>query len=126
MNAWHNWVNVKWKGLDGRMSKVPAEIQFFVDVNDNVFPYARYIKGYRGPGTYAVIQLMKEDPKPHGNSQLLRRGVCELDASNKNRVFHFECVDSFVNPTFVVDNIGCPRHTLLVLTPRLEWANLFL
>jgi hypothetical protein len=97
---------VKWKGLDGRMSKVPAEIQFFVNVNDNVFPYARYIKGYRGPGTYAVIQLMKEDPDFHGNSQLLRRGVCKMDASNKNWVFHSERVDSFVNPTFVVDNIG--------------------
>jgi hypothetical protein len=117
---------VKWKGLDGRMSKVPAEIQFFINVNDNVFPYARDIKGYRGPGTYAVIQLMKKDPKPHGNSQLLRRGVCEMDASNKNSVFHFERVDSFVNPTCVVHNIGCPRHTLLVLTPCLEWANLFL
>jgi hypothetical protein len=123
-DPWHDWVNVKWKGLDGRMSKVPAKIQFFVDVNENAFPYARHIKGYRGPETYAVIQLMKEEPNPHANSHLLRRGVHEMDASNKNRVFHFEHVDSFVNPTFVVDNIGCPRHTLLVLTPLLEWAKL--
>jgi hypothetical protein len=102
-DPWHDWVNVKWKGLDGRMSKVPAEIQFFVNVNENVFPYARHIKGCRGPGTYVVIQLMKEEPNPHGNSCLLRRGVCEMDASNKNRVFHFERVDSFVNLTFVVN-----------------------
>jgi hypothetical protein len=77
---WHDWTNVKWKGLDGRMSEVPAEIHFFVDVNENVFPYARDIKGYRGLGTYAVIQSMKEDPNPYGNSQLLRRRVCEMDA----------------------------------------------
>jgi hypothetical protein len=113
-DPWHNWVNVEWKGLDGRMSEVPAEIQFFINMNENVFPYTRYIKGYRGPGTYAVIQLMKEDTNFHGNSQLLRRGVHKTDASNKNRVFHFERVNSFVvNPTFVVDNMGCQRNPFL-------------
>jgi hypothetical protein len=125
-DPWHDWVNVKWKGLDGRMSIVPAEVQFFVDVNENVFPYASHIKGYKGDGTYAVIQSMKEEPNPHSNSQLLSRGVRETDASKRNRVFHFERVDSFVSPAFVVDNIGCPQQTLLVLTPRLEWAKLFL
>jgi hypothetical protein len=73
-----------------------------------------------------VIQLIKDDPNFHGNCQLLRRGIHEMDASNKNRVFHFECVNSFINSTFVVNNIGCPRNSLFVLTLSLEWANLFL
>jgi hypothetical protein len=118
-------VNVKWKGLDGRMSKVPAEIQFFVDVNEKAFPFARNIKGYRGEGTYAVMQSMIEEPNPHGTSMLLSKGAREMDA-HLNHVFQFERVDSFVSPAFVVDNIGCPRQTLLVLTPRSEWAKLFL
>lgn len=124
-DPWHDWVNVKWKGLDGRMSKVPAEIQFFVDVNEKAFPFARNIKGYRGEGTYAVMQSMIEEPNPHGTSMLLSKGAREMDA-HLNHVFQFERVDSFVSPAFVVDNIGCPRQTLLVLTPRSEWAKLFL
>jgi hypothetical protein len=65
------------------------------------------------------------EPNPHGTSLLLSKGARELDA-HLNHVFQFEWVDSFVDPAFVVDNIGCPCQTLLVLTPRSEWAKLFL
>lgn len=73
-----------------------------------------------GEGTYALIQSMVEEPKPHGHSQLLSRGVCEKDT------FHFQQVDSFVDLAFVVNNIGCPHQTLLVLTPHSEWVKSFL
>jgi hypothetical protein len=119
-DPWHDWVNVSWKYVDGTMTKVPAEIQFFVDVKEEIFPYAGNLPGYRGEGTYALIQSMVEEPKPHSHSQLLSRGVREKD------IFHFQRVDSFVDPAFVVDNIGCLHQTLLVLTPRSEWAKLFL
>jgi hypothetical protein len=40
-----------------------------------------------------------------GSSQLLTCGINEtLDFKN---VFHFQKVGSFVNPAFVIDNIGC-------------------
>lgn len=124
-DPWHDWVNVSWKGLDGRMSKVPAEIQFFVDVNKELFTYALNLEGYRGEGIYAVIQSMVKEPNPHGNSLLLSSGVREKDLL-KLDAFHFQWVNSFVDPVFVVDNIGCPKGSLLVLTPRSEWAKLFL
>jgi hypothetical protein len=71
------------------------------------------------------MQSMIEEPNPHGTSLLLSKGAREVDA-HLNHVFQFERVDSFIGPAFVVDNIGCPRQTLLVLTPRSEWAKLFL
>ena len=119
-DPWHDWVNVSWRSDDGTLSKVPAEIQFFVDVNEELFPFAAHLMGYRGEGTYALIQSMKEEPKPYSTSLLLSRGVREKD------VFHFQRVDTIVDPAFVVDNIGCPHQSLFVLTPRSEWANLFL
>jgi hypothetical protein len=62
------------------------------------FLVPRILKG-GGKGTYAVIQSMVEEPSPHGSSQLLTvsKGLHEKD------VFHFQRVDSFVNPIFVVD-----------------------
>jgi hypothetical protein len=109
------------------MSTVPAEIQFFIDINEQVFPYARSIKGYIGKGMYAILQSMKEEPKQVGESQLLNKGYREVYGSNiANRVFWFGRVDSFVNPAFIVDNIGCPQQSLFVLTPRSQWAKSFL
>jgi hypothetical protein len=127
-DPWHDWVNVKWRGLDRRMKTVPAEIIFFVDVNEQLFPYARSISGYRGEGTYAVIHSMKEEPKTFGSCQLLSRGIRETEGEGqlKKNVFHFQHVDSFVNPAFVVDNIGCRNDSLFVLLPRSEWAKEFL
>jgi hypothetical protein len=48
-------VSVNWKCLDGIMRKVPGEIIYFVDVNEQLFPYAGSISGWReGEGTYTV------------------------------------------------------------------------
>jgi hypothetical protein len=127
-DSWHDWVNVSWKCLDGRMRKVPAEIIFFIDVNEQLFPYAGSISGYRGEGTYTVIHSMKEEPNTFGSSQLLSQGICETEDEGEctKNVFHFQWVNSFVNPAFVIDNIGCPNNSLFVLTPRSEWAKEFL
>jgi hypothetical protein len=110
------------------MRKVPSKITFFVDVNEELFPYAESISGYRGEGTYAIIHSMEEEPDTLGSSQLLRRGICKTvgEGERKKNVFHFQRVDSFVSPAFVVDNVGCPRKSLFVLTPRSNWANKFL
>jgi hypothetical protein len=67
---------------------------------------------------------MKDEPDAVGTSQLLTREIRETLAF-KN-VFHFQKVDSFVNPAFVVNNIGCPNHSLFVITPMPEWAKEFL
>jgi hypothetical protein len=115
-DPWHDWVNISWKLLNGRLRKVPAQI--FFNVNYQQCPYAETINGFRGEGTYAVIHLMKDKPDAVGSSQLLTHGIHEtLDFKN---VFHFQKVDSFVNPAFVVDNIGCPNHSLFVITPMSE------
>ena len=119
-DPWHDWVNVSWRSDDGTFTTVPAEIQFFVDVNEEHFPFAVNLTGYRGEGMYALIQSMEEETQPHGTSLLLSRGVREKDT------FHFQRVDTLLDPAFVVDNIGCPHQSLLVLTPRSEWAKLFL
>jgi hypothetical protein len=119
-DPWHDWVNVSWKNDDGSFSKVPAEIQFFVDIKEELFPFASKIPSYRGEGTYALVQSMVDEPKPHGYSMLLSTGVREKDQ------YHFQRVDTFVEPAFVVDNIGCPQQSLLVLSPRREWAGYFL
>jgi hypothetical protein len=118
---WHDWVNVRWRSdKDGTFSAVPAEIQFFVHVTEEIFPFARFLHGYRGEGTYALIQSMAKETRPHGTSSLLSRGVREKG------IYHLQKVDTLLDPAFIVDNIGCPRQSLLVLTPRTEWASLFL
>jgi hypothetical protein len=67
---------------------------------------------------------MKGKPDAVKSSQLLTCGIRErLDFKN---VFHFQKVDSFVNPALVVDNICCPNHSLFVITPMSEWAKEFL
>jgi hypothetical protein len=124
-DPWHDWVVVKWIGQDKRITRVPAEIQFFVNITDEIFPDADNIQGYKGDGTYAVIHSMEKETIPHNDSLLLSRGVREKD-NNETPVYHLQRVDSFVRPAFVVDNIGCPRQSLLVLTPRSEWSKLFL
>jgi hypothetical protein len=124
-DPWHDWVYVKWRGLNGKFTKVPGEIQFFVKVSDDDFPNAATIAGYRGEGTYAIIQSMLEEPTPFGDSKLLFSGTREKDDED-NHVFHFQKVDTFVRPVFVVDNIGCPRQSLFVVRPRSEWSGLFI
>jgi hypothetical protein len=68
---------------------------------------------------------MRDEPNAVGSSQLLTHGIQEtLDFQN---VFHFQKVDSFVNPAFVVNNIGCLNHSLFVITPMShQWAKEFL
>jgi hypothetical protein len=126
-DPWHDWVNIEWIGPNRRTTKVPAEIQFFVHVTEEIFSSAPYLHGYRGEGTYAVIHSMNEAPIPHGNSLLLDRGVREKEKNSDRDVFHLQRVDSsFVGPAFVVDNIGCPRKSLLVLLPRSKWYDCFI
>jgi hypothetical protein len=74
-DPWHDWVNVSWKLLNGRLRKVPAEIIFFVDVNYQQCPHAETLNGFSGEGTYAVIHSMKDEPDAVGSSQLLTRGI---------------------------------------------------
>jgi hypothetical protein len=64
--------------------KCPPRYSFFVEVNEELFPFAAHLMGYRGEGTYALIQSMKEEPKPYNMSLLLSRGLREKD------VFHFQ------------------------------------
>jgi hypothetical protein len=125
-DPWHDWVYVKWKDLDQKFVEVPAEIQFFVKVSEDIFPNLAYIDGYRGDRTYAVIHSMLKEPTPVGDSLLLLSGTREKDKDNKDDVFQLQKVDTFVGPAFVVDNIGCPRNSLFVVRPRSEWPNLFL
>lgn len=102
-DPWHDWVYVSWECEDGLLTKVPAEIQLFVDVNKELFPYAGNLPGYKGEGTYTQIQSMLEEPVPHGPSKLvLSWGIREQD------IYHFQWVDTFLDPAFVIDNIGCP------------------
>jgi hypothetical protein len=123
-DPWHDWVNVSWKLLNRRLRNVPAQIIFFVDVNYQQCPYAETINEFRGEGTYAAIHSMKDKPNAVRSSQLLTHGIHEtLDFKD---VFHFQKVDSFANPAFVVNNIGCPNHSLFVIRPMSEWAKEFL
>jgi hypothetical protein len=62
----HDWVNISWKLLNGRLRKVPAKIIFFVDVNYQHCPYAETLNGFRGEGTCAVIHSMKDEPDAVG------------------------------------------------------------
>jgi hypothetical protein len=124
-DPWHDWVYVKWRGNDGSLSEVPGEIQFFVRICDDHYPNAPNINGYRGQGSYAVLQSMEDEPTPFGDSLLLSSGKREKDEESNN-VFHFQRVDTFVRPAFVVDNIGCPSQSLFVVRPRSDWSGLFL
>jgi hypothetical protein len=126
-DPWHDWVNIEWIGPNRNTTKVPAEIQFFVHVTEEIFPSAPYLHGYRGEGTYAVIHSMKEKPIPHGNSRLLDRGVREKEKNTDCDVFHLQRIDSsFVGPALVVDNIVCPQKSLLVLIPCSKWYDCFI
>jgi hypothetical protein len=90
------------------LTKVPAEIQLFVDVNKELFPYAGNLPGYKGEGTYTQIQSMLEEPVPHGPSKLvLSWGIREQD------IYHFQWVDTFLDPAFVIER----QHQLSMLIP---------
>ena len=77
------------------------------------------IEGYDGPGLYAVVQTLVQQPTPCRDSVLL--STCTL-----SKEYYLVPTSSFYKPAFVVDNVGCPNSSLFVIPPMDEWADSFL
>lgn len=116
---WHDWVLVEYYDARKRgFFNVVGEIMFFVDLRENVIPFMSQVEGVTEAGTYAVIHSLDKETAPMPDSCLLSTGTRALTYNLVNTT-------SFKDTAFVIDNVGCPRRSVLVLRPTKEWAQLF-
>ena len=91
---------------------------FFVDLRADVIPFMLQVEGVTDVGTYAVIHSLVSEPSPMADSCLLCTGL-------RAKGYNFVSTTSFKDTAFVIDNVGCPDESVLVVRPKSEWANLF-
>jgi hypothetical protein len=99
-------------------TSVPSQILLFVDFRKLKIPFLENVEGYVGPGTYAVVRCCDGEPRP------LRDSVM-LPSTKKHNSLTSIPTDYFLDPVCVVDNVGCPNKSVLVLRPRRNWAEEF-
>jgi hypothetical protein len=76
------------------------------------------VDGYIGPGTYAVVRCLDDEPTPLKDSVLLLTG-------QRHHELTLVCTEHFHEPICIIDNIGCPKKSVFVLRPRSGWAEEF-
>jgi hypothetical protein len=116
---WHDWVLVEYFDHEKRtFFNVLGEIMFFVDLRDNVIPFMSQVEGVTEAGTYAVIHSLESDPTPMPDSCLLSTGV-------RTKAYNLVSTSSFKDTAFVINNVGCPHKSVVVICPSSEWAQLY-
>jgi hypothetical protein len=116
---WHDWVLVEYYDAHKRdFFNVVGEIMFFVDLCENVIPFMLQVEGVTDVGTYAVIHSLENEPSPMPDSCLLATGT-------HAKTYNLVSTTSFKDTAFVIDNVGCPRKSVVVIHPNSEWAQLF-
>jgi hypothetical protein len=119
--TWYDWVNISFLYADSPeepISILPGQILMFVDLRRHKIPFMDNLDGYNGPGTYAVVRCLDGEPKALKNSVLILSTRRHWDLT-------LVSTEHFYEPICVVDNIGCPNKSVLVVRPRRDWANEF-
>ena len=123
---WRDWVMVNWGGPRGRELILPAQIWMFVDLSG--IPEGLSYE----PGTYAVIESAEEDKDEteQGLSEMFVPYTKETDGEDDDgdvkRKFYLVDVESFVEPTTVIPDVGNENSAAyLRLRPKSEWIEQF-
>lgn len=115
----HDWVNVEYYDPQKReFFEVVGQIMFFVDIREPVIPFMSQVEVFVEAGTYAVIHSLESEPTPIDDSCLLTTGL-------RSKTYNLVSTTAFVDTAFVIDNVGCPHKSVLVVRPNKEWAQLF-
>jgi hypothetical protein len=116
---WHDWVLVEYYDRRKRsFFNVLGQIMFFVDLRENIIPFLSQVQGVTEAGTYAVIHSLDNEPTPMPDSCLLSRGI-------RAKTYNLVSTTSFKDTAFVIDNVGCPQKSVMVIRPTSEWPKLF-
>jgi hypothetical protein len=116
---WHDWVLVEYYDARRRgFFNLVGEIMFFVDLREKVIPFMSQVQGVTEAGTYAVIHSLDKETAPMPDS-------CLLSTGTRAMTYNLVNTTSFKDTAFVIDNVGCPRKSVLVIRPTSEWAQLF-
>jgi len=123
--SWNDWALFKWNSDDSSVSDqsldsaddtidIPGRILFFLDATA-MANHPDY-----EPGLYAVTQSLLKKPTSCGRRSFLSKG------SMSPKVTFVVChVDSIVDVSFVIPNIGAPNEYLVLQSP-VHWPELFI
>jgi hypothetical protein len=117
---WYDWVNISFLYADDPEEpiSIPGQILMFVDFRNHMIPNMDNLEGYDGPGTYAVVRCLDGEPTPLENSVLILTG-------RRHKEVTLVSTEHFHEPVCVVDNLGCPNKSVLIVRPRRDWADEF-
>jgi hypothetical protein len=131
--SWNDWVIIEWLPSSGNEdsgspSLVEGQIYGFLDLTEFNFN--------RGPGElthvlengtcgqYAIVHSLRSPARQSYENSIVKKGLLEL-AADGSRKFRLVDVESISDVCFGVPDLSGPPGSVLILTRRRQWAEMF-